>query len=165
VTLVPDFGLGTVASELDASLWLAAHDDYKLRVLTGLRAQRLIGDDQGRSWRRYSCDTIQCVLWNDDPVERCFRGARVGHHWLDVRTAASALRTARLARTSISVCAVQRDHAPSHVRVAAGALDGGEDMRADRTIGIPDRDWALQDGLEGLPDIKTLSLAADEDRY
>src|ERR1700739_373524 len=59
-TLVPDFGLRTAAAKLDASLWLAAHDDYKLRVLTGLRAQLLVGDDQGRSWRRYFCDTVQC---------------------------------------------------------------------------------------------------------
>src|SRR5215470_32863 len=51
-TLVPDFGLGTAASELDPSLWLAAHKDYELGVLTGLRAQRLVGNDQGRSWRR-----------------------------------------------------------------------------------------------------------------
>src|SRR5215470_5562243 len=57
-TLVPNFGLRTAASELDASLWLAAHEDYKLRVLTGLRAQRLVGDDQGRSWRCYSRDAI-----------------------------------------------------------------------------------------------------------
>jgi len=40
-TLVPDFGLGTAASELDASLWLAAHEDHKLRVLTGLQARRI----------------------------------------------------------------------------------------------------------------------------
>ncbi len=38
-------------------------------------------------------------------------------------------------------------------------------MCADRTIGIPDRDRTLQDGLEGLPDIKTLGLAANKDRY
>src|SRR5260370_994959 len=38
-------------------------------------------------------------------------------------------------------------------------------MCADRTIGIPDRDRTLQDGLEGLPDIKTLGLTANEDRY
>src|SRR5215831_20385156 len=94
-TPVPNFGLGTAVSELDASLWLAAHEDYKLRVLTGLRAQRLVGDDQGRSWRRYSCDTIQCVLWNGDPVERCFRSTRVCRYWLNILTLASARRAAR----------------------------------------------------------------------
>ena len=46
---VADLGHGSAASELDASLWLAAHEDDKLRVLAGLRAQLLIGDDQGRS--------------------------------------------------------------------------------------------------------------------
>ncbi len=38
-------------------------------------------------------------------------------------------------------------------------------MRADRTIGVADRDWGLQDRLEGLPDIKTLGFASNEDRY
>ena len=33
-----DFDLGTAASELDASLWLAAHQDGKLRVLLTLWA-------------------------------------------------------------------------------------------------------------------------------
>src|SRR6266566_2152647 len=61
--------------------------------------------------------------------------------------------------------AIQRDHAPSHVDVAADALHGGEDMRADRTIGILDRDVTLQDGLKGLPDIEALGLAANEYRY
>src|SRR5258707_4663219 len=47
---------------------------------TGLRAQLLVGDDKGRSWRRYSCDAIPCLLWNGDPVERCLRAARVRRH-------------------------------------------------------------------------------------
>src|SRR5437764_13421355 len=59
----------------------------------------------------------------------------------------------------------QLDHAPSHLGVAAGALHGGEDMGAERTIGVPYGDRALQDGSKALPDIKALGLAADEDRY
>jgi len=38
-------------------------------------------------------------------------------------------------------------------------------MRANRAIDIPDRDRALQNGLNGPTDIKALSFAADEDRY
>ena len=38
-------------------------------------------------------------------------------------------------------------------------------MRADRTIGICDRDRTFKDGLECLPDIKPLGLAADQHRY
>src|SRR5215467_780229 len=60
--------------------------------------------------------------------------------------------------------AIQRDHAPSHA-VVADALHGGEDMRADRTIGVLDRDWALEDRLKGLPDINALCLAANEHRH
>src|SRR6516225_6207858 len=37
-------------------------------------------------------------------------------------------------------------------------------MRADRTIGILDRDRAFQNGSKRLPDVKVLRLAADEDR-
>src|SRR5262249_1634019 len=49
--------------------------------------------------------------------------------------------------------------------IATGALQGGEDVRADWAVGVLDSDWAFQDGLESLPDIKTLGLATDEDRY
>src|SRR6516162_5473231 len=61
--------------------------------------------------------------------------------------------------------AIQRDYAPSHIDVTAYTLDGGKDMCADRTMGIPDRDRALQDGLKGLPDVKALGLAANKHRY
>jgi hypothetical protein len=38
-------------------------------------------------------------------------------------------------------------------------------MRADRTIGIPDRDRGLEDGLKGLANIQALGLPANKDRY
>jgi hypothetical protein len=38
-------------------------------------------------------------------------------------------------------------------------------MRADRAISVTDRDRALPDGLQGVPDVKALGLAADEHRY
>src|SRR5258705_12026727 len=38
-------------------------------------------------------------------------------------------------------------------------------MRANRTIGICDRDWTFKDQLKGLPDIKPLVLAADQHRH
>src|SRR5262249_53203605 len=98
-------------------------------------------------------------------VEGCSRAARVGRHRLDALTAASTRRAVRLVRASICMSAIQGNRAPSHIDVAAGAPDGGEDMCADRTIGIPDRDRTLHDRLEGLPDIKTLALTANEDRY
>src|SRR5713226_9823445 len=81
-TLVAEFGLRITASHLDTSLWLAAHEDHKFRTLAGLRAQRLVGNDQGRSRGRHPFETIQCVLWNGDPVERGFRTACVGRYQL-----------------------------------------------------------------------------------
>jgi uncharacterized protein len=41
-TRVPEFGLRTMATHLDTSLGLAAHEDHKFRTLAGLRAQRLV---------------------------------------------------------------------------------------------------------------------------
>ena len=49
--------------------------------------------------------------------------------------------------------------------IVAGAIQSGEDMRSDRTVGIADGDRNIQDRLEGLSQIETLRFAADEDRY
>ena len=49
--------------------------------------------------------------------------------------------------------------------VSLDPLHPGEDMRPDRTIGMQDRDLALQDRLKTPPDVKTLGLAADEHGY
>src|SRR5215469_6776002 len=77
-TFITGYGIETAPSELDAALWLAAHEDDKVCALAGLRTQRLVRDDQRRSWRRHSDDTIQDILRNGDPVECCFRTCRVG---------------------------------------------------------------------------------------
>ena len=39
-------GLETAPSKLGASLWLAANENYELCAVAGLRAQRLVRDDQ-----------------------------------------------------------------------------------------------------------------------
>src|SRR5215510_5984302 len=44
--LVTDFGSLTASPELDSSLRLAAQDNHEIRAFAGLRAQRLVGDDQ-----------------------------------------------------------------------------------------------------------------------
>src|SRR5258708_39616673 len=67
---VTEFGFRTAASELDASLRLAAQEDHEISALAGLGAHRLVRDDQGRS-RHHPGDAVQYILWNDDPVERC----------------------------------------------------------------------------------------------
>src|SRR5258708_10133669 len=86
---------------------------------------------------------IQCVLRNNDPVERCLR---IGH-------------------PAIRMSAIQRNHAPSHFEVAADTLDWRENVRAERMVGSLARDGTLQDWLKGLPDIEALRLAANEHRY
>src|SRR5262249_4445111 len=49
--------------------------------------------------------------------------------------------------------------------VGADAFHSGEDVRADRTVGIPNGNRDLQYGLKGLADIKALGLAANKDRH
>src|SRR5260370_40739550 len=84
---VREFGLRTASSHLDAALRLAAHEHHEIRAFAGLGAQRLVGDDKGRS-RRHPGGTIQGVLWNDNPVERALCTAGVRRHRLDGATLA-----------------------------------------------------------------------------
>ena len=98
---------------------------------------------------------------NDNPVERGSCTARVCRHRLDIATMAPARPALWLDHAAVQTSTVQRDDAPSHVGVAVGPFQGGENVRANRTIGILDRDRTLQDGLKGLPDIKPLGLAAN----
>src|SRR5215217_3104309 len=100
--------------------------------------------------RRYPGYSIQCVLRNNNPVERrcCVREFR-----LDPTTGAVICRYA-----------VQRDDTPSHAGVLA-ALHDGEEVGANWAIGIEDRHRTVEDGFKGLPNIKALRLAADKQRY
>jgi hypothetical protein len=84
---VTEFVARTASSGLDASLRLVAQGDHEIRAAAGLRAQRLVCDDKGRS-RRYPRDMIQYVLRNDNPIERALCTARVRQHRLDVATTA-----------------------------------------------------------------------------
>src|ERR1700704_4405036 len=86
---VAKFGARTASSTLDASLRLAAQQHHKIRALAGLRAQRLVRDDQRRS-RRDPGDAIQYVLRNDNAIERGFCAVRVRRHRLNVATTAPA---------------------------------------------------------------------------
>src|SRR6266436_2402086 len=87
---VAELGLRAASSALDASLRLAAQQHHKVRALAGLRAQRLVRDDQGRS-RRDPGDAIQYVLRNDNAIERSFCAVRVRRHRLNVATTAARL--------------------------------------------------------------------------
>jgi hypothetical protein len=49
--------------------------------------------------------------------------------------------------------------------MGACAFHGGEDIRTDWTVGIPNGDRDLQYGLKGLADIKALGLTANKDRH
>src|SRR5262249_54538579 len=115
--------------------------------------------------RRYHPgDTIQRVFRNDDSVERDLGAIRVRQGLLDDLTTAPARPALWFECSGPRTTVIQRDSAPSHAGVAIGPLHGREDMRAHRTISIQDRNRALPDGLKGAPDIKALSLAADEHR-
>jgi hypothetical protein len=81
----------------------------------------------------------------------------VGQHRFDV-AAMAAHPALWLDHAAMRTPAFQGDDAPSHVGVAIGPFQGGEDVRANWTIGIQDHDRALQDRLKGLPDIKPRGL-------
>jgi hypothetical protein len=112
-TLVPHFARRTVSSASDASLRLTAQEDDEIRALAGLRAQRLVRDDQRRPRRRHLGDTKD-LRRNHNAVECGFRVAR----FLRCRL---ALRASARPRTSVHHVAVrtpafQGDDAPSYVR-------------------------------------------------
>ena len=103
---VTEFGPRTASSALDAALRLAAQEHHEIRAFAGLGAQRLVRDDQGRS-RRKPCDTIQCVRWNDNPVERGLCTAGVRRCRLDVATTARARPALWLDHAAMRTSAVQ----------------------------------------------------------
>ena len=154
------------SSRLHAALRLAAQDDHEIRVFAGLRAQRLVGDDQGRSRRHHPGDTIQCVLWNDNPVERAFsrrpgpsRSAQCPGR-APPRARPRASTTAARGRPSSKVTALHRMSAPPFVRSMAVKTCVPIGRSASRIV-----TGLSQDGLKGAPDIEALGLAADEHRY
>src|SRR6516162_6385592 len=71
--VTPEFSVRTTTSHLDTALWFAAHEDHKFRPLACLRAQRLVRNDQRGTRGGHLYDTIHCILWNGDPIERRFR--------------------------------------------------------------------------------------------
>src|SRR5215831_21218894 len=74
---VPGFARRTGSSNRDPSLRLTAQEDHEISTLAGLGAQRLIRDDQRRPRRCCLRQASECVLRNDNPVERGFRVARL----------------------------------------------------------------------------------------
>src|SRR5215211_2738741 len=80
-----ELGLRTASAALDASLRFAAQQHHKICALAGLRAQRLVRDDQGRP-RPDPSDPIQYVLRNDNAIERGFCAGRVRRRGLNVPT-------------------------------------------------------------------------------
>jgi len=114
--------------------------------VSGLNASsEMISEDRG--------DAIPAIRSSTS----CAMAIRSSAAFALISPTASVCEALQLGATWIS--ALQRDHAPSHVGVA-DAFHSGEDMRADRTIDILDRDGTLQDGLKGLPDAEALGLAA-----
>ena len=93
---------------------------------------------------------IQCILWNSDPVERCDRAAWVRRCGPSISIAVSPRSAAGLT-SSIWVSARHGDYGPSHVAGVIAAFHAGENVRANRTIGVLNHDRGIEDGLKGLP--------------
>ncbi len=140
---------------------LAAQHGHELGALAGLGTQGLVRDDKGRSRRRRRHDAVQHLLRNDDAIERALCGARVGPDQFGVAAAVCVRPSLRL-DNSTRMSLVQCDDGPAQAR--AGTPDRREHMRADRLVGIPDRNWDIENLLEAAPHIEPLRLAADEDR-
>ena len=103
---VAEFGPRTASPPLDAALRLAAQQHHEFRSLAGLRAQRLVRDDQGGS-RRNAGDAIQCVLRNGDAVERGLCAVRVRRHRLNIATTIPARPVVWLNRATGRTSAAQ----------------------------------------------------------
>src|SRR5262249_2921107 len=79
---VPASARRTGSSNRDPSLRLTTQEDHEIGTLAGLGAQRLIRDDQRRPRRCRLRQASECVLRDDNPVERGFRVARLLRCWL-----------------------------------------------------------------------------------
>jgi hypothetical protein len=86
-----ELGYWTAPSELDPSLRLAAQQDHEFRPLASLRAQRLIGNDQGGS-RDDPWNAVQYVLRNDNSIEQTLHSWASAHHEATDRVARSSRR-------------------------------------------------------------------------
>ena len=104
-------------------------------------SSEMIREDRGDT---RLCDAIECVLRNCDPVERCFRAFQIGRRChFPVAAFCVADHSDRLhCRRDVRQLTI-----PRSIDVGADAFHGGEDMRADRTVGILNCDRDVQDGL------------------
>src|SRR5260221_1787407 len=131
----------------EAALGLVVQHRDELAAIVGLAAQRLVRDDDRGPRLSGRRDAIEHVLRDGDAVERVLGVVTV----------------------------VDRDHAPAQARIAL--RHRREHVRADRLVGIADRDRNLDARIEHLaasvrrrlmrvaPYVKLLRRAADVDRY
>src|SRR5882672_5920600 len=103
---VAEFGPRTASPALDASLRFAAQQYHEVRSLAGFGTQRLVRYDQRRS-RRDAGDAVQCVLRNDDAVERGLCAVRVRQRRLNVVTTTPARPAIWLNRVAVRTSAMQ----------------------------------------------------------
>src|SRR5262245_17299456 len=144
VVTAHDTGIGRARTGDDAALRLIAQRNDELRAIIGLAVQRLVRNDE-RGPRQYGWrDAIEHILRDRDAVKRGLG----------------------------DVPAVDRDRGPA--QAPAGARHGRKHMRADRLVGIADRDRNLNGRIEHLapvwqplmrvaPHVKLLRRAADKD--
>jgi hypothetical protein len=96
-----------------------------------------IREDRGTPSLRY--DPVR--LWNGDPVERSYSAAWVGRCGLHIPTAASARGAGRLDVATIW-CPPSIQTTLRRMATSPSLRPMGEDMPADRTIGIQDHELA-----------------------
>src|SRR5262245_24047775 len=144
VVTARDADIGRARAVDDAALRLVVQRNDELRAIIGLAVQRLVRNDE-RGPRQYGWrDAIEHILRDGDAVKRGLG----------------------------DVPAVDRDRGPAQAPL--GARHGRKHMRADRLIGIADRDRDLNSRIEHLapvrqplmrvaPHVKLQRRAADED--
>src|SRR5262245_21264982 len=144
VVTARDADIGRAGAGDDAALRLVVQRNDELRTIIGLAVQRFVRNDE-LGPRQYGWrDAIEHILRDGDAVKRGLG----------------------------DVPAVDRDRGPAQAPV--GARHGRKHMRADRLVGIADRDRNLNGRIEHLapvwqplmrvaPHVKLLRRAADED--
>src|SRR5262249_2549478 len=141
----PDAHIGRARTVHDATLRLVVQRNDEFGAIVGLTVQRLVRNDERGPRQCGWRDAIEHILRDGDAVKRGLGG----------------------------VPAVDRDRGPAQAR--GGARHGRKHMRADRLVGIADRDRNLNGRIEHLalvrqrlmrvtPHVKLLGRAADEYR-
>src|SRR5262249_54111889 len=137
------------------------HDEF--RVAAGFPTEALVGHHQRRARNQDFADAVDRLRWNLDAVKRLRRarrrfGPRGRRRRLPGFLPGVPLlgRCRRLGRDA--------DQVPAHAPAVVGYFHGGEDVRAQRLIGLFDDDRHVEERHKALSNENLLLLAAHEYR-